>query len=135
MTNHFPTDEEFAALSEPEFLALDRDVAQIDAKGDFQRAGIHTLGALCWGGLALAGNPYGALVSCLMAGVGGYYLWNGIQDIGKGVQDAAKASAADTALRILSAHDAAELPSPLVRDAEPAGRVQPLAQSLGLRSR
>ena len=129
MPHPLPTAEELASLSETEFLELDRDVAQINAKGDFQHAGINALGALCWGGLALAGNPYGALVSCFMAGVGGYYLWNGIQDIGKGVQDAAKASSADTALRILYAHNA-EPPSPLVRDAEPAGRVQQLSHSV-----
>ena len=63
-----------------------------------------------------------------MVGVGGYSLWNSIQDIGKGMQDAAKASSADTALRLLYAHDA-EAPSPLGRNAEPAGRVQQLSHS------
>ncbi len=133
MTNHLPTTEELATLSEPEFLELDRDGGKIDAKYDFQRAGIHALGAGGYGTLAtiaaFSASPYGALGSVLFSIPAAVCLWKGIQDIGQGVQDAAKASAADTALRILYEHPA-EPPGTLVRDAEPAGRVKQLPQSL-----
>jgi hypothetical protein len=49
-------------------------------------------------------------------------MWNGIQDIGKGVQNAAKSASADTALRVLYQHQA-ELPGTVVQEAEAAGRV------------
>ena len=39
------------------------------------------------------------------------YVWNGLQDIGKGVQNAANSASADTALRILYQHQA-ESPAP-----------------------
>jgi hypothetical protein len=99
------TAEEIAALPEPEFLELDRDCDRINAEYDFKRAGIHTLGAGAYGTLAAASMmsaaPYGALMGTLIAIPAAVYVWDALQDIGKGVQDAAKSVAADTALRVL----------------------------------
>ena len=52
------------------------------------------------------------------------YVWKGIQDIGAGVQDAAKSVAADTALRILYQNQATR-PGTVVKEAESPGRVTP----------
>ena len=85
MTNHLPTAEALATLSEPEFLELDRDGGKIDAKYDFQRAGLHALGAGGYGTLAtmaaFSSNPYGTLSSVLMAIPAAVYLWKGVPDI------------------------------------------------------
>jgi hypothetical protein len=85
-------------------------------------------GAAAYGTLAasclLSAAPAGALMGSLIAIPAGIYVWKGIQDIGQGVQDAAKSASADTALRILYQHQA-ESPGAIVHEAEPNGRVTP----------
>jgi hypothetical protein len=66
--------------------------------------------------------PYGALMGTLIAIPAAVYVWDAIEDIGKGVQDAAKSAAADTALRVLYQHGGKQ-PGMVVQDAEPDGRV------------
>jgi hypothetical protein len=121
-----PTAEEIAALPELEFLELDRDCDHINAEYDFKRAGIHALGAGAYGTLAasamMSAAPYGALMGTLIAIPAAVYVWDAIQDIGKGVQDTTKSAAADTTLRVLYQHEGKQ-PSMVVHDAEPAGRV------------
>lgn len=122
------TAEELAAMPEDEFLELCRDCDQMSAEYDFKSAGIHTLGAGAFGTLAascmLSGAPHGVLLGSLMSIPAAVYVWNGLQDIGKGVQNAAKSASADTALRILYQHQA-ESPGAVVHEAEPRGRVTP----------
>ena len=126
MTDPSPTAEEIAALPEPEFLELDRDCDRINAEYDFKRAGINALGAGAFGTLAascmLSGAPYRALMGSLISIPAAVYVWNGIQDIGKGVQNAAKSASADTALRVLYEHHA-EPPGTVVQEPETAGRI------------
>jgi hypothetical protein len=92
----------------------------------FKSAGIHTLGAGAFGTLAascmLSGAPHGVLLGSLMSIPAAVYVWNGLQDIGKGVQYAAKSTSADTALRILYEHQP-ESPGAVVHEAEARGRV------------
>ena len=120
------TAEEIAALPEPEFLELDRDCDRINAEYDFKRAGIHALGAGAYGTLAasamMSAAPYGALMGTLIVIPAAVYVWDTIQDIGRGVQDATKSTAADTVLRMLYEHERKQ-PGMIVQDAEPAGRV------------
>lgn len=126
MTDKSPTAEEIAALPEPEFLELNRDCDRINTEYDFKRAGINALGAGGFGGMAaasfLSAAPLGALMGALTATVAGVYVWKAIQDIGKGVQDAAKSASADTALRVLYQHQA-DPPGTVIQEAEAAGRV------------
>jgi hypothetical protein len=126
MTDTSPTAEEIAALPEPEFLELSRDCDRINSEYDFKSAGIHALGAGAFGTLAascmLSGALYGALMGSLISIPAAVYVWNGIQDIGKGVQNAAKSASADTALRVLYQHHA-EPPGTVVEEAGAAGRV------------
>jgi len=120
------TAEELAALPESEFLELDRDCDRINAEYDFKRAGIHALGAGAYGTLAatamMSTAPYGALMGTLTAIPAAVYVWDAIQDIGEGIQDATKSAAADTALRVLYQHESKQ-PGTVVQNAEPAGRV------------
>ena len=120
------TAEELAALPEDEFLELCRDCDQMSSEHDFKMAGIHTLGAGAFGTLAascmLSGAPHGVLLGSLISIPAAIYVWNGLQDIGKGVQNAAKSASADTALRILYQNQAGS-PGPVVHEAEPDGRV------------
>jgi hypothetical protein len=53
------------------------------------------------------------------------YVWNGLQDIGEGVREAAKSASADTALRILYDHQP-NAPGAVIHEAEPSDRVTPL---------
>ena len=121
-----PTAEELAALPEDEFLELCRDCDQMSSEYDFKSAGIHALGAGAFGTIAascmLSAAPAGALMGALTAIPAAVYVWKGIQDIGEGVQHAAKSASADTTLRILYQHEA-ERPGTLVQETEPAGRV------------
>jgi len=120
------TAEELAAMPEDEFLELCRDCDKISSEYDFKSAGIHTLGAGAFGALAascmLSGAPNGVLLGSLMSIPAAVYVWNGLQDIGRGVQYAAKSASADTALRVLYEHQA-EAPRAIVHEAEPKGRV------------
>ena len=131
MPDQSSTLEELTSLSEPEFLELDRDVDRMNVEHDFKMAGIHALGAGGFGALAAAaafsGNPFGALGTVLAAVPAAVYVWKGIQDVGKGVQDAARSAASDATLRLYQ-----QQPGAQVHDAEPAGRVKPLPPSMGL---
>ena len=114
-------------MPEDEFLELCRDCDRISAEHDFKRAGIHTLGAAAWGALAtslsFSAAPFGAAMGALSAIPAAVFVWKGIQDVGEGVQHAAKSASADTALRVLYPNEAAT-PGAVVNEAESSGRVQ-----------
>ena len=129
MSDHSATLEALTALPEPEFLALDRDVDRMSVAQDFTMAGMHALGAGAWGALAaataLSGNPCGAFGTVLAAVPAAVYVWKGMQDVGKGVQDAARSAASDVTWRMYQ-----QQPGAQVHHAEPAGRVQPLPPTM-----
>jgi hypothetical protein len=128
----YPTVQELAALPENEFLELCRDSARIDSEYAFKEAGIDALGAGGYGALAtiaaFSGSPYAALGTVIGAVFAGVSLWKGIQAVGEGVQKASQSASADTILHVLYPP---EPPGTLVHDAEPAGPVKQVPQSLG----
>jgi hypothetical protein len=119
-----PTVQELAAMPENEFLELCRDCDRMDSEYAFKDAAIHALGALGNGAMATAAAfssaplaPIGMVLGAVLAGVS---VWKGIQEIGKGVQSAARSSSADTILKVLYA---SEPPETTVKETEPMGRI------------
>src|SRR6266446_5724550 len=109
-----------------------RDAARSDSESAFRQAGFSALNAATQGTLAtmflVSGLPYAAIGTGISAAIAGVSVWQGIQALGKGVQSASQSSSADTILQVLYPP---EPPGTLVHDAEPAGPLKQVPQSLG----
>ena len=131
-----PTVQELAALPETEFLELCRDTARSDSKSAFRQAGFSALNAATQGALAtmcfFSGLPYAAIGTVISAAIAGVAVCQGLQEIREGVRKSSQSVAADAILHVLYPP---EPPGTLVHDAEPAGPVKHLTQSLGQNSR